>query len=84
MPKRWLRWLIGESIRFRWRSACLNSSACGNNGLQGSPDCKAKVLVGDDGTYYFIDTIIFKSDADGLDTYKKYSPNYSKSRTQGE
>uniref|UniRef100_UPI004028C5EF hypothetical protein n=1 Tax=Prevotella sp. TaxID=59823 RepID=UPI004028C5EF len=36
------------------------------------------VLVGDDGNFYFIDTIIFKSDADGLDTYKKYSPNYSK------
>ena len=36
------------------------------------------VLVGDDGNYYFIDTIIFKSDTDGLDTYKKYSPNYSK------
>lgn len=36
------------------------------------------VQVGDDGNYYFIDTIIFKSDADGLDTYKKYSPNYSK------
>lgn len=36
------------------------------------------VLVGDDGYYYFIDTIIFKSDTDGLDTYKKYSPNYSK------
>ena len=38
------------------------------------------VLVGDDGNFYFIDTIIFKSDADGLDTYKKYSPNYSKGR----
>ena len=36
------------------------------------------VLVGDDGNYYFIDTIIFKSDTNGLDTYKKYSPNYSK------
>ena len=36
------------------------------------------VLVGDDGNFYFIDTIIFKSDADGLDTYKKNSPNYSK------
>lgn len=36
------------------------------------------VLVGDDGNYYFIDTIIFKSDMNGLDTYKKYSPNYSK------
>ena len=21
MPRRWLPWLIGESIRFRWRSA---------------------------------------------------------------
>ena len=38
------------------------------------------VLVGDDGNFYFIDTIIFKSDADGLDTYKQYSPNYSKGR----
>ena len=36
------------------------------------------VLVGDDGNYYFIDTIIFLSDDNGLDTYKKYSPNYSK------
>lgn len=36
------------------------------------------VLVGDDGNFYFIDTIIFKSDMNGLDTYKKYSPNYSK------
>lgn len=36
------------------------------------------VLVGDDGNFYFIDTIIFKSNTDGLDTYKKYSPNYSK------
>ena len=41
------------------------------------------VLVGDDGNYYFIDTIIFKSDTDGLNTYKKYSPNYSKSHQQG-
>ena len=37
------------------------------------------VLVRDDGNYYFIDTIIFKSDTNGLDTYKKYSPNYLKS-----
>ena len=36
------------------------------------------VLVGDDGNFYFIDTIIFKPDMNGLDTYKKYSPNYSK------
>lgn len=36
------------------------------------------VLVGDDCNFYFIDTIIFKSDTDGLDSYKKYSPNYSK------
>lgn len=36
------------------------------------------VLVGDDCNFYFIDTIIFKSDMNGLDTYKKYSPNYSK------
>ena len=38
------------------------------------------VLVGGDGNCYFIDTIIFKSGADGFDTYKKYSPNYSKSK----
>lgn len=38
------------------------------------------VLVGDDGNYYFIDTIIFLSDNNGLDTYKKYSPNYSKEK----
>ena len=38
------------------------------------------VMVGDDGNYYFIDTIIFKSDTDGLDTYKKFSPNYRKSK----
>jgi hypothetical protein len=38
------------------------------------------VLVGDDGNYYFIDTIIFLSDDNGLDTYKKYSPNYSKGK----
>ena len=36
------------------------------------------VLVGDDGNYYFIDTIIFKSETNGIDTYKKYSPNFSK------
>lgn len=36
------------------------------------------VLIGDDDNYYFIDTIIFLSDNNGLDTYKKYSPNYSK------
>ena len=35
------------------------------------------VLVGDDGNYYSIDTIIFLSDNNGLDTYKKYSPNFS-------
>ena len=28
--------------------------------------------------HLFIDTIIFTSDTDGLDTYKKYSPNYPK------
>lgn len=31
MPRCKRAWLIGESIRFRWRSASLNSSACGNN-----------------------------------------------------
>ncbi len=36
------------------------------------------VLVGDDGNFYFIDTIIFKSNTDGLDTYRRYSPNYTK------
>ena len=36
------------------------------------------VLVDDVGHIFFIDTIIFKSETDGLDTYKKYSPNYSK------
>lgn len=40
------------------------------------------VLVGDDGNFYFIDTITFKADTDGLDTYKKYSPNYSKKRVK--
>ncbi len=35
------------------------------------------VLVGDDKNYYFIDTIIFKSNDNGLDVYKKYSPNYT-------
>ena len=38
------------------------------------------VLVDDKGHIFFIDTIIFKSDTDGLDTYKKYSPNYSKEK----
>ena len=37
------------------------------------------VLVDNTGHIFFIDTIIFKSDSDGIDTYKKYSPNYSKS-----
>ena len=37
------------------------------------------VLIDDKGHIFFIDTIIFKSDTDGSDTYKKYSPNYSKS-----
>lgn len=36
------------------------------------------VLVDNTGHIFFIDTIIFKSDTNGLDTYKKYSPNYSK------
>ncbi len=36
------------------------------------------VLVDDKGHIFFVDTIIFKSDADGMDTYRKYSPNYSK------
>ena len=35
------------------------------------------VLMGIDGHLYFIDTIIYKSDTGGLDTYRSLSPNYS-------
>ena len=35
------------------------------------------VLMGIDGHLYFIDTIIYKSDTGGLDTYRTLSPNYS-------
>ena len=38
------------------------------------------VLVDDTGHIFFIDTIIFKADSDGIDTYKKYSPNYLQSK----
>lgn len=37
------------------------------------------VLMGDDGKLYFIDTIIFKSDTGGLETYNSLSPRASKS-----
>ena len=36
------------------------------------------VLVDDDGHLYFIDTIIFKSNTGGLDTYNSLSPRASK------
>ena len=36
------------------------------------------VLMGDDGHLYFIDTIIFKSDTGGLETYNSLSPRASK------
>ena len=36
------------------------------------------VLMGDDGRLYFIDTIIFKSDTGGLETYNSLSPRASK------
>ena len=35
------------------------------------------VLMGIDGHLYFIDTIIYKSDTGGFDTYRSLSPNYS-------
>lgn len=35
------------------------------------------VLMGDDGHLYFIDTIIFKSDTGGLETYRSQSPRAS-------
>ena len=38
------------------------------------------VLVDDDGHLYFIDTIIFKSNTGGLDTYNSLSPRASKSK----
>ena len=33
--------------------------------------------MGDDGKLYFIDTIIFKSDTGGLETYNSLSPRAS-------
>ena len=36
------------------------------------------VLMGDDGKLYFIDTIIFKSNTGGLETYNSLSPRASK------
>ena len=36
------------------------------------------VLKGDDGHFYFIDTIIFKTDTGGLETYNSLSPRASK------
>lgn len=36
------------------------------------------VLVDDDGHLYFIDTIIFKSNTGGQDTYNSLSPRASK------
>ena len=36
------------------------------------------VLMGDDGHLYFIDTIIYPSDTNGLDTYRSLSPRFSK------
>ena len=38
------------------------------------------VLKGDDGHLYFIDTIIFKSNTGGLETYNSLSPRASKSK----
>ena len=35
------------------------------------------VLMGIDGHLYFIDTIIYKSETGGFDTYRTLSPNYS-------
>ena len=35
------------------------------------------VLMGDDGHLYFIDTIIYPSDTNGLDTYRSLSPRFS-------
>ena len=37
------------------------------------------VLMGDDGHLYFIDTIIFKSNTGGLETYNSLSPRASRS-----
>ena len=42
--RKWSRWLIGSSIRFRTKRTWVSSSACGNNVLQGSPNCKTKGL----------------------------------------
>ena len=41
------------------------------------------VLVDDDGHLYFIDTIIFKSNTGGLETYNSLSPRASKSKWKG-
>ena len=35
------------------------------------------VLVGGDGNYYFIDTIIYPSDTGGYDLYRSLSPRFS-------
>jgi len=35
------------------------------------------VLMGDDGHLYFIDTIIYPSDTNGLETYRSLSPRFS-------
>ena len=42
------------------------------------------VLVDDDGHLYFIDTIIFKSNTGGLDTYNSLSPRASKSKSKSK
>ena len=36
------------------------------------------VLIGEDGHLFFIDTIIFKSETGGLDTYRSLSPRVIK------
>ena len=35
------------------------------------------VLVGGDGNYYFIDTVIYPSDTGGYDLYRSLSPRFS-------
>ena len=53
------------------------------NNLGVYSDCGSEneiLLVDDTGHIFFIDTIIFKADSDGIDTYKKYSPNYLQSK----
>ena len=42
------------------------------------------VLVDDEGHLFFIDTIIFKSDTGGLETYNSLSPRASKSSPKKE